>query len=56
MSTLESFYFALAALALTFGGIGLVAWGYKQTGFWFVLAGGALIASAQVLYYRLQKK
>jgi hypothetical protein len=56
MTTLQSFYFALAALTLTFGGIGLAAWGYKQTGFWFVLAGAALIASAQVLYYKLQRK
>jgi glucose dehydrogenase len=56
VTSLESFFFAVVALALTFGGIALVAFGYKQTGFWFVVAGGGLIACAQVIYYKLQRK
>jgi hypothetical protein len=56
MTTLQSFFFGLAAATLVLGGVEFAILGHKEAAFWSVMAGAAVVTVAQILFYKLQRK
>lgn len=56
MTNLQSFFFAMVAVAATFCGVYFAIKGDKGAAFVFVMAGAVIITAAQILYYKLNRR